>query len=387
MPPARRLHLPTEDSREEAEDAFRKMCQALVIELGDRFDQVGRHQIGTDWVKQIVSVGHDEKERQNWKSPYDPSFVFGEPIGYSSSIVWRAIPKNAAVHGLLVKCRWARNRWEHNAITPSLSQLREDMTYFAGIAKEANLGLGEGLPALQERVDQILNGTFAVDPDVNPGESEGSPTGTPSDPAIDEEIEKDDRAHRAREAERVAAAQRQSRPRIGGVWNGPLPERALQFRRQLNDLVDAQTKTSVKGKWGEDAKLQIARLKLIDPMGDLYVDDADGALFGYKHGVGYLLGYIGSEPERDPREIQGFAMPDSYYMDEGDLYQVSTRKTLSSQRGETAMPLLAVLRKAVNELDEIKITTHGDLFSITEEGIVKIARVAAEDWFPGQLPG
>jgi hypothetical protein len=49
--------------------------------------------------------------------------------------------------------------------------------------------------------------------------------------------------------------------------------------------------------------------------------------------------------------------------------------------------LTAVLNKAVNPIDEIKITTHGDLFSITEDGPVKIARVTAEQWFPGQLPG
>jgi hypothetical protein len=385
MPPARRLYLPVSDSAEEAEDAFRKMCQALVIELGQRFNVIGLNQIGEGWVEQIVSEGHDEKEVRDWRSPFDPSFVFGEPIRYPNSLVWRALPKNFKTKQLLKDCRWARNRWEHHDLEPSLTQLRQDIKPFAELAFVANLGLKEALPSLLKRIDEVLTGDFNMQNDI----VEESIAAGIEDIPVEAEVEvaKDDREHLVRQAKRDADAKRYPRPRVGGAWIGPRPEKALQFRRQLSDVVDLATGTSVKSRWGDDAKLQIARLKLIDPMGDIYLDEKDDALFGYKFGVGYLLGYLGPEPTRDQSEVQGFALPYSFFLEDNDLHQVGADETLSSQFGEPAGTLIAVLMKAVNELDEIKITTHGDLYSITEDGIVKIARVQAKDWFPGQLPG
>jgi len=384
VPPARRLYLPVADNAEEAEDAFRKMCQALVIELGQRYDVVGRNQIGDDWVKRVVSQGHTEAEMHDWKSPFDPSFVFSEPIRYPNSIVWRALPNVFRTKQLLKACRWARNSWEHRTVVPSLGQLRIDMQPFAELSKDASLELRSALPSLLKRIDEIMSGNFdeiATPPD------QAVPVGGDEIPVEAEaEIEKDDREHRARQARREADERKYPRPRVGGAWVGPRPEKALQFRRQLNDLVDKTTGSSVKSKWGDEAKLQIARLKLIDPMGDLYVDEGDGAIFGYKYGVAYLLGYLGPEPTRNPAEVQGFSLPFSYYLENGDLFQVGASASLNAQLGDTAKPLIAVLTKAAQEFDEIKVTTHGDLFSVTDEGILKIARVEAKDWFPGQLP-
>jgi hypothetical protein len=384
MPPARRLHLPIADTAEEAEDAFRKMCQAMVIELGQRFDTVGQNQIGADWVEHIVATGHSGDEVKDWHSPFDPSFVFGEPIKYPNSIVWRALPRNLRTKDLLKSCRWARNRWEHQRQAPTLAQLKQDMRPFAELAFDAGLELRLALPALLERINAVLTGSF--DAQVETIE-ETIAVGIDEIPAeAQAEVEKDDLEHLARQAQREEDARQYPRPRVGGAWVGPRPDKALQFRRQLNDLVDLKSNTSVKSKWGDDAKLQISRLKLIDPMGDLFLDESDGALFGYKYGTGFLLGYLGKEPVRDPSDVQGFALPHSFYMENGDLFQFDTNVSLRSLLGDSAATLLAVLNKAVNELDEIKITTHGDLFSITEDGIVKIARVEAKDWFPGQLP-
>jgi len=384
MPPARKLHLPVSDTAEEAEDAFRKMCQALVIELGQMYDTVGLNQIGENWVEQIVAVGHSPEEVRDWHSPFDPSFVFGEPIKYPNSIVWRALPRNLRTKQLLKSCRWARNRWEHQNVVPTLSQLKEDMRPFAELSFDSGLELREALPALLERVNSVLAGTFTLE---QANDTDSVPAGSDEIPEeAEREVEKDDREHKARQAQREARERQHPRPRVGGAWLGARPDKALQFRRQLNDLVDIATNSSVKGRWGDEAKLQIARLKVIDPMGDIYVDEEDGALFGYKYGTGFLLGYLGQEPARDASEVEGFALPHSYYLDEGDLFQVGANKSLRGQLGDASNQLLAVLNKAVNELDEIKITTHGDLFSITEDGIVKIARVEAKDWFPGQLP-
>jgi hypothetical protein len=385
MPPARRLYLPIADTEEEAEDAFRKMSQALVIELGARFDVLGRAQLGDQWVKQLVSQGHSTEERRDWKSAYDPSFVFGEPIRYHQSLLWRVLPNNFEFRNQLKACRWARNRWEHRQNALSLQQLNLDLEPYEYVAQALGLELSKVLPKLRERIDAVLGGAFVADEATQPSSLEAGAADVPVE--AEEAMEEDERQHVERVAKREAEAKKYPRPRVGGVWIGPKPARALTFRRQLNDLADAVTRESVKSSWGDQATINIARLKMIDPMGDLYVDDADGALMGYKFGEARLLGYLGPEPTRDLAEIQGFVLPRSYSLRDDEVWDETANLSLTTELGDSAEALTAVLTKAVNPIDEIKVTTHGDLFSITEDGPVKIARVTAEQWFPGQLPG
>lgn len=382
MAGVRKLYLPTADTEEEAEDAFHKLCQALVIELGQKFEKVGQAQIGDDWLEELVAQGGDPQEISNWTSPFDPSFVFSQPLKYHDSLLWRVLPNNAEFYNNYKSCRWARNRWEHRQISPSLEQLKKDMKYFYFVAKAAKLSLEAALPQLLQRINDVLAGTF------NPATVAEEPVAVSAEQTPEEiqvAVDKDD-AEKAERARERSAAPAELRPRVGGRWIGPKPSRALKFKRQLNDLVDAETKDSVKSLWGDEAGLQIARLKMIDPMGDIFVDDSDGAMFGYKHGQERLLGYLGSEPTRDLAEVQGFSLPYSYSLSDEGIVCESTGESLSKLLGDAARPLTAVLRKAVNPLDELKITTHGDLYSLTEQGPVKIARVSASEWFPGQLP-
>jgi hypothetical protein len=384
MPPARRLYLPVADTEEEAEVAFRQVSQALVIELGTRFDVLGRAQLGPNWVRELVSSGHSVEEKRDWRSAFDPSFVFGEPIRYHHSILWRILPNNFEFKNKLKDCRWARNRWEHRQTTPSLQQLKADLDPYEYVAQALDLELSKVLPKLRERIDAVLGGSFVANEATQPSSVEAGAGEVPVE--AEEAMEEDERQHVERVAKREAEAKKYPRPRVGGVWIGPKPTRALTFRRQLNDLADAVTRESVKAAWGDQASINIARLKMIDPMGDLYVDDADGALMGYKFGEARLLGYLGQEPARDLAEIQGFVLPRSYSLRDGEVWDETANLSLTTELGDSAVALTAVLNKAVNPIDEIKVTTHGDLFSITEDGPVKIARVTAEQWFPGQLP-
>lgn len=382
MTGVRKLYLPVADNEEEAEDAFHKLCQALVIEIGQKFVKVGEAQLGDDWQKQLVVAGGVAKEIADWTSPYDPSFVFTYPLKYTNSILWRVLPNNAEFHNKYRSCRWARNRWEHRQITPSLTQLKQDLKYFYYVAQAANLSLFVALPQLLRRIDDVLSGKF------EPSETIEVPLDLSKEELPEEAVkalEKDDELKIQREKAR-ASAPVEVRPRVGGRWIGPKPSRVLKFKRQLNDLVDAETKESVKQMWGDESALQIARLKMIDPMGDIFVDEIDGALFGYKHGVGRLIGYLGKEPERDLLEVQGFGLPYSYSLTDSGITCETTGQNLSIELGDGARTLTAVLQNAVNPLDELKITTHGDLYSLTEDGPRKVARVLSNDWFANHLP-
>jgi hypothetical protein len=380
----RTLYLPKADTAVEAEDAFHKVRQAFVREIANRFIRVGKAQIGDDWQAQIVREVATDDEIAKWTSPFDPSFVFSFPLSYPNAIVWRVLPRTPAFFFNYKKCRWVRNRWEHQQLEPSLQALREDLKFYVLAAAEADMEIQDALAQLVQRINSILDGTYS------PNTAAEAAIPLPAQPDEDEarvaeEKEDAERLERERERERLKVSH--ARPRVGGAWIGPRPTRALKLKKQLNDLVDAETRQSVKHAWGDDAPLQIARLKMIDPMGDIFVDNTDGALFGFKHGEGYLLGYLGPEPERDLNEVQGFVLPHSYSLAEQGLLCETTSTYLNDVAADNARALTAVLRKAVDPLDELKITTHGDLFSLTEHGPVKVVRVQASDWFPGQLPG
>ena len=193
MPPARRLHLPIADTEEEAEDAFRKMSQALVIELGARFDVLGRAQMGDNWVRELVSQGHTTDEKRDWKSAYDPSFVFGEPIRYQHSILWRILPNNFEFRNKLKACRWARNRWEHRQAVPSLQQLKVDLEPYEYVANALNLELTNVLPKLRERIDAVVRGSFVANEDVEPSSVDASKADVPVE--AEEALAADERQH------------------------------------------------------------------------------------------------------------------------------------------------------------------------------------------------
>jgi hypothetical protein len=44
-----------------------------------------------------------------------------------------------------------------------------------------------------------------------------------------------------------------------------------------------------------------------------------------------------------------------------------------------------LIRESIKSGDILRITTHGDIVRICDEGIVKITEVRSSSWFPNQL--
>ena len=231
------------------------------------------------------------------------------------------------------------------------------------------------------RISAILNGTYQELRDVPASiELTTAPDPQEAQEAFDREEEERQKALVAQVNERKD----HKRPRIGGRWIGPKPDRALRIRERLKDIVDRQTGVSIHSELGDDADIKISRWLRPKPLGDLFVD-SDGAVLGYIQGDPYLMGYMNNDHERDISQIEGFVLKYSYSFEDGDVVEEETVQRLSMCAQKDTGKLRAVIKAAVNPLDEIKITTHGDLFSYTDNGPVKILRVEPEMWFPGHL--
>lgn len=381
MKQARTLHLPTANTAEEAETTYDKALRSLVIELGTHFDISAKPVLGTNWFTNLMSTGHTEEEERQWRSKYDPGFVFGEVLNYPDSPLRLTLPADSGFLFSFKKSRQIRNAWAHNFGEFGLSRLYVDLQHFKAVALGANLPVGNALNPVIARIAAILNGTFQPEAE----ETIEIPLSTEVDPdEADAAFEREAAERRAAEAEEDTKRKLFKRPRIGGRWLGDKPSRALRIQERLHDIVDRQTGVSIRKELGDEADEKINRWLRPKPLGDLFVD-TDGAVLGYIQGEPYLMGYMGEQPQRNVNDIEGFVLKYSYALEDGDIREEESGKLLSLSAESDTSQLRAVIRKAVNPLDEVKITTHGDLFSYTDNGPVKILRVEPQLWFPGQL--
>lgn len=372
------LHLPAADTAEEARKTYDSALAALIVELGGYFNHRATEEFGPDWFAKLMGSGHSFDEQKHWVSPFDPSFLFGEVLNYVYSPLRSYLPQEQQYMFSYKKARHVRNSWAHNFGEFKLIKLRNDLEHFKNVALGINLEVGKALQGVTSRINSILNGTYSPEKEpekILPASAEDVPT------QAKQAIHREEEHRKTIEREQTETLTRQTRPRIGGRWVGPKPQRALRVIEKLNDVVDRQTNVSIKSELGEHASAEISLWLAPKPLGDLFVDK-DGAVLGYIHGEPYLLGYLGQKPERDRAEIEGFVLPASYSYEDGDIREEGSNRLLSETVAEETGQLRAVIGKAVNPLDELKITTHGDLFSYTEDGPVKIIRVPSKLWFP-----
>lgn len=382
-----RVYLPRQNDKLEARMAYDTALNCVIVSFGGYLDTKASEAWGQNWFAQLMSAGHSYDEREKWKSIYDPTALFGELLNYSQSPLWQFVPDTDAFYQYLKKSRQVRNAWSHEYMKFDLNKLLVDLQHFRQLLSALDLPATKPLVGLGVRIKNVLNGEYA--PTQLSAEEVDETTVRPQSERVNVAAAEAIERARAEElkAEKVAAEKeaQQPRPRVGAPWVGEKPTRALRTIPKLNDVVDRVTNESVRTELGDQAEAEIARWLAPKPLGDLFVD-TDGAVLGYLQGSPYLLGYLGQQPQRNLDEIEGFALPASYSLVDGDIRDETTNMLLSKACSTDTTQLRAVIANAVNPLDELKITTHGDLFAYTEDGPVKILRVPSELWFPGLIP-
>jgi hypothetical protein len=155
------------------------------------------------------------------------------------------------------------------------------------------------------------------------------------------------------------------RPKIGGVWQGPVPPAEFKATK-TGDLVAVTTGDSVIERISGDASARLRAWLAPSPKGNLWIAD-DGAVGGYVATVPRLLGYLGEEP---PGEIaRGFLLRSYYEVAGSEVRDID---------GGSTHPLPADASVVDGEL--LRLTTYGDLIRIDDDGVSRVAIVDPNEW-------
>lgn len=129
----------------------------------------------------------------------------------------------------------------------------------------------------------------------------------------------------------------------------------------------------------------IERWIQIRPNGDLFVAEDDGAVMGWVAGRPRLIGYLGPEPEYEETEVRGFIIPREYSFDSSSIIDIETGARLDDLSFDGAQELNRTILDALEPDDDLRITTHGDVVRVCDEGIIRVGSTTARCWFTTHL--
>jgi hypothetical protein len=368
------IYLPVGDSPVETLKAYTSLERAIILEIATRFDKHGKTAIGENWFPALMNTESHVKYRSKWKSAWDPTFVFGEILFLGQSPMRSCLPSTQKFFNIFETARRIRNKWAHDFRPRSMTSLHIDAITYHLIAEQADLGIVAATQALVERAKSISEGTWTRG---DQHESELPKTQVPADAERQFEVDEAER-----EAEMKAAeAFDYVRPIVGEAWVGPIPDRRLRLQPKLHDAIDSVTGASIRSELGDLADVTIERWIQIRPNGDLFVAEDDGAVMGWVAGRPRLIGYLGAEPEYDESTVRGFIIPRVYHFDSRSVIDAESGNRLDDLDFDCAATLNATILGKLEPDDELRITTHGDIVRVCDEGIVLVCRVNSKGWF------
>jgi hypothetical protein len=340
----------------------------LAREFGRQFHELvdsrfKEHNVIT-WFNQIM----DRRIAANmpkYDDPSDPRFLLKEAI-FKHSEIRLVVPE--------VQDNWdepARklantlNLWAHQKVNPTAEAFLDVLVKLETVSQ--GLGLDDFLEHLDlqiERTKQIKNGVWV-------------PTG----PTI--EVPADATKYATEVVKKVEEVKQ--RPPVGHEWIGKPGERIVDLSKATRDVYEKGI--SIRKELGEDADEKITSWLRYYPQGGKLRIDTDGAVLGFKQGIGYLIGWLGEEPGIKKDEARGFYLSNEYEFVPTDIRDMSTGELLSKV---ALQPIDWILNELVLRNVPLgavlNMTIYGDLVYITEAGNeLKIAAVHKDVWFPGQL--
>ena len=338
----------------------REFGRQFHVLVDSRFKQ---HNVAT-WFDQIIARRIADN-MPKYDDPADPRFLLKETI-YWNSEIRLVVPE--------VKEDWDEpakklantlNLWAHQKVNPTaeafLDVLVKLETVSQGLALDQFL---EHLDLQIERTKQIKNGVWV-------------PTG----PTI--QVPADASKYATEVVEKVEEIKK--RPPVGHEWIGEPGERIVDLSKATRDVYEKGI--SIRSELGENADAKITSWLRYYPLGGKLRIDTDGAVLGFKKGIGYLIGWLGEEPDIKHEESRGFYLPNEYEFVPTDIRDVRTGTLLSQVALEpidwilNRLTMLQVPHNAV-----LNMTIYGDLVFTTESGFEKkVTNVHKDVWFPGHL--
>lgn len=366
------MEYPERDSYGEVMKGYFSLMRGFGLEFANRSDHVLSPTRGTRWFSEYIALRRQEGAKMHGRqSPEDPSFFLKEYIYAPGSIYHEVIPDDLVVKTLAKKIMDIRNTWLHFSEEPSVTQLREAASLIGSFGQKTQMAVAGPAARMIKRIDKIRTGQYQqVAPPTTAVEVAVPASGGEDEPPI--EIPLDELA-------------RPSRPPIGGLWRGAIPQRRLKVTR-TRDVIDVSTGSSIRREVSGDLGEKLRQWTSARPLGELWVD-ADGAVGGYVEGRERLLGYIGKNPEDEI--ARGFLVKHFYDLRRGRLIDIDTGISLSEATPDAAAEVVSEIEAAAEAKVEpggtIRVTNFGDVLYLDDHSMTRIATVAPHTWFPGHL--
>lgn len=176
-----------------------------------------------------------------------------------------------------------------------------------------------------------------------------------------------------------------SRPPVGHEWIGEPGQRIIELRKSTREVYE--NGVSIRSELGVAADSKIESWLRYYPQGGRLRVDTDGAVLGFKQGVGYLVGWFGEDPTNNPDSSTGFYLQKEYEFTGEDVCEVGTGILLSSVASESITWIISALQDLqIANGATLNVSNYGDLIFQTDSGDeVKVAHIHKDVWFPGHL--
>jgi hypothetical protein len=370
------MEYPEGNTYGEVMKGYFSLMRGFGIEFANRSDRVLVPDLGSRWFDEYVQRrnAEDPAHVRRRQSPEDPSFFLGEYLRAPKTVYRKVIPNNGDLRVVSKKIVDTRNTWLHFSDEPSVSQLRDaaDLVRLFGV--KTSMGVEAPAARMIKRIDRIRTGQYPPTAPANtvaPAPAvPARPAGGDDEPPIEIPLAKVDRA---------------SRPPIGAIWRGDVPDRRARVTK-TRDVIDVATGRSVRDEVDGPLADKLRQWTSARPMGDLWIDD-DGAVGGFIEGRERLLGYTGPDPESDI--ARGFLVRRYYDVVDGRLVDIDSGSALSDMVAKGAADQAKKIEEAITAAAQpggtIRVTNYGDVLYIDEQGMTRIAVATPQTWFPGHL--
>lgn len=319
------VELPTSPTAGQIISGTITMLRVFGWELGERYDEKMRPEVGDDWLEKLRQVRRAQHpDLPLYKKPlnlHDPQFAVNEPLRNDDSPLRVVLPAmTLEFYDRFKRIPALRNREQHFDQLPSMQALREDAELIGWVAARIGLPMAGACGAMIARVDKIQAG-HQVAPDMGAelmhqvAEEQDKAKALAEEvahlrarqreqrEAIHLEVEAktrleaqlqaaeaaralaEDKLRAAQAALEVDAARRRSiQSRVEGLtpgdsWSEPPPARALRFLPHVEDLYDPRAADLLSNAVGRSAVSACRRWRDYLPHGGtVHLSDAGQAV-------------------------------------------------------------------------------------------------------------
>lgn len=336
-------------------------------ELGDQVDSALKINASPNWFLALKQA-RQAAGLPTYDDVHDPRFLLKECLDDEGIVHFGISGFNLEWKVTATFLRRRLNSWYHGSIEPNLENFIQLIEPIRALAEKSRLDVEPSIRASLNRARAIQSGIYV-----------------PTTVQTQVPANADDADFAMKLAVKKAAIEK--RPPVGSEWTGPRGTRKIVISKILNDVTE--NGISIKNQLGDNPDETLESWLRYYPLGGEAKVADDGAVMGFKLGQAYLIGWLGSEPEKvKSNEVQGFVLPYDYIFNHNDVRDLASGKLLSVDAVENPSRVIKELAKHLTEGDFFSATPYGELVLDRDlEDPLILSIIHKDVWFKGHLPG